>query len=171
MLWFAFKLVSLNHWKQHLSGGVCDASVVICFQISIFEPLETTLTPEEFKANVLWFAFKLVSLNHWKQQDYKDLVIPDVVICFQISIFEPLETTISSAANCIIPLWFAFKLVSLNHWKQHNSEILYNRSVVICFQISIFEPFETTIWLCGITPTMLWFAFKLVSLNHWKQHQ
>ena len=41
--------------------------VVICFQISIFEPLETTTSYELHQANV--------------------------VICFQISIFEPLETT------------------------------------------------------------------------------
>ena len=44
-------------------------AVVICFQISIFEPLETTFF----------------------QRSIADL---PVVICFQISIFEPLETTI-----------------------------------------------------------------------------
>ena len=42
--------------------------VVICFQISIFEPLETTFDNSE-------------AYSAW------------VVICFQISIFEPLETT------------------------------------------------------------------------------
>ena len=42
-----------------------------------------------------------------------------VVICFQISIFEPLETTIEPAFARL-------------------------RAVVICFQISIFEPLETT---------------------------
>ena len=41
-----------------------------------------------------------------------------VVICFQISIFEPLETTLRELAGEAVPLWFAFKLVSLNHWKQ-----------------------------------------------------
>ena len=41
----------------------------------------------------LWFAFKLVSLNHWKQQIYYADANGEVVICFQISIFEPLETT------------------------------------------------------------------------------
>ena len=44
-----------------------DAAVVICFQISIFEPLETTDGPFALDAGELWFAFKLVSLNHWKQ--------------------------------------------------------------------------------------------------------
>ena len=47
--------------------------VVICFQISIFEPLETTV-------------FQTSSDNV-------------VVICFQISIFEPLETTYDSGQS------------------------------------------------------------------------
>ena len=67
-----------------------------------------------------------------------------VVICFQISIFEPLETTLRELAGEAVPLWFAFKLVSLNHWKQHSLHSIGATSVVICFQISIFEPLETT---------------------------
>ena len=41
-----------------------------------------------------------------------------VVICFRISIFEPLKTTIAKNNNGTFELWFAFELVSLNHWKQ-----------------------------------------------------
>ena len=67
--------------------------VVICFQISIFEPLETTMELGGYVYDELWFAFKLVSLNHWKQLLLTYTVEEDVVICFQISIFEPLETT------------------------------------------------------------------------------
>ena len=66
--------------------------VVICFQISIFEPLETILLAYGMQQIVLWFAFKLVSLNHWKQSKRLSLDPTIVVICFQISIFEPLET-------------------------------------------------------------------------------
>ena len=66
---------------------------MICFQISIFEPLETTILAEEGDETELWFAFKLVSLNHWKQHENTAQVHLLVVICFQISIFEPLETT------------------------------------------------------------------------------
>ena len=67
-----------------------------------------------------------------------------VVICFQISIFEPLETTSEMFFPLRITLWFAFKLVSLNHWKQRVRTHPQRRNVVICFQISIFEPLETT---------------------------
>ena len=70
----------------------------------------------------------------------------DVVICFQISIFEPLETTKKKQRKINRKLWFAFKLVSLNHWKQQYLSDVYEECVVICFQISIFEPLETTQW-------------------------
>ena len=68
LLWFAFKLVSLNHWKQLAFTGHRTIRVVICFQISIFEPLKTALFKQLILCYKLWFAFKLVSLNHWKQQ-------------------------------------------------------------------------------------------------------
>ena len=143
--------------------------VVICFQISIFEPLETTLTPNVPHFIVLWFAFKLVSLNHWKQPTLGGSRGTVVVICFQISIFEPLETTFHFWRASACRLWFAFKLVSLNHWKQRNSALAFALKVVICFQISIFEPLETTSTSLATYISSLWFAFKLVSLNHWKQ--
>ena len=142
---------------------------MICFQISIFEPLETTARKARNEAVGLWFAFKLVSLNHWKQQELLISINVSVVICFQISIFEPLETTIPTKSRYPAQLWFAFKLVSLNHWKQPISELKEIRRVVICFQISIFEPLETTSFVHRNTQSVLWFAFKLVSLNHWKQ--
>ena len=68
------------------------ADVVICFQISIFEPLNTAENAQENIEELLWFAFKLVSLNHWIQHYAKEGVREPVVICFQISIFEPLNT-------------------------------------------------------------------------------
>ena len=143
--------------------------VVICFQISIFEPLETTAYRPTSIAHALWFAFKLVSLNHWKQLKMVLIMKFLVVICFQISIFEPLETTFRFNNNNLYLLWFAFKLVSLNHWKQLLIYISWRVIVVICFQISIFEPLETTLNQLAQITFMLWFAFKLVSLNHWKQ--
>ena len=117
----------------------------------------------------MWFAFKLVSLNHWKQPEQLEPETWGVVICFQISIFEPLETTKSELRWTSRMLWFAFKLVSLNHWKQRKEWFCFDAFVVICFQISIFEPLETTKRYLFIGILVLWFAFKLVSLNHWKQ--
>ena len=143
--------------------------VVICFQISIFEPLKTAESSAGVWSRLLWFAFKLVSLNHWKQRNRMRKISRIVVICFQISIFEPLKTANSLCLLLRLLLWFAFKLVSLNHWKQPFIFTCTKHIVVICFQISIFEPLKTALTAKARTKLPLWFAFKLVSLNHWKQ--
>ena len=117
------------------------------------------------------------------------------MICFQISIFELLETTGIQNIHFIPLLWFAFKSVYLNYWKQlrpdtpslvFSCDLLSNqyiwttgnncrwslvatKSVVICFQISIFELLETTTGTFNDRDFMLWFAFKSVYLNYWKQ--
>ena len=142
---------------------------MICFQISIFEPLKTASNSRIRYPYGLWFAFKLVSLNHWKQRNALYNLIGTVVICFQISIFEPLKTAANKTKGADTELWFAFKLVSLNHWKQHSRNRILWHLVVICFQISIFEPLKTATERSEVTRSVLWFAFKLVSLNHWKQ--
>ena len=142
-LWFAFKLVSLSHWIQQDDFEVLLNRVVICFQISIFEPLNTAVDRLPTTVIQLWFAFKLVSLSHWIQLCICFTGRRYVVICFQISIFEPLNT--ASVSHCYpwFQLWFAFKLVSLSHWIQLKFVLLLKRVVVICFQISIFEPLNT----------------------------
>ena len=122
-----------------------STGVVICFQISIFEPLKTVKHKNRSQKDELWFAFKLVSLNHWKQSHTRIRRRCSVVICFQISIFEPLKTVIPGKWHGKFPLWFAFKLVSLNHWKQSSAVAFTLGSVVICFQISIFEPLKTVL--------------------------
>ena len=117
-MWFAFILVSLNHWKQQPNLIHCFGYVVICFHFSIFEPLETATKTRILMWHWLWFAFILVSLNHWKQLDRRGRELEKVVICFHFSIFEPLETAKPLNNTMTKLLWFAFILVSLNHWKQ-----------------------------------------------------
>ena len=142
---------------------------MICFHFSIFEPLETAVGYVSHLQFSLWFAFILVSLNHWKQLSSSAQYGIGVVICFHFSIFEPLETAIENMSDEEYMLWFAFILVSLNHWKQQRNEERYENQVVICFHFSIFEPLETAIYPSMMRWYALWFAFILVSLNHWKQ--
>ena len=94
-LWFAFILLSLSYWKQHFDWNPmqrkgCDLlsfyylcrtgnnrtgiysfklCVVICFHFTIFVVLETTRRAERSGVASLWFAFILLSLSYWKQQD------------------------------------------------------------------------------------------------------
>ena len=142
---------------------------MICFQISIFEPLNTACFFGLPSGKWLWFAFKLVSLSHWIQHRIAFALLTGVVICFQISIFEPLNTAARHLINHLRMLWFAFKLVSLSHWIQRMEVCLQSALVVICFQISIFEPLNTALLCRTIYDYELWFAFKLVSLSHWIQ--
>ena len=142
---------------------------MICFQISIFEPLNTASDIKLPMMKALWFAFKLVSLSHWIQRKGGLNHGNRVVICFQISIFEPLNTASLHIHPSENQLWFAFKLVSLSHWIQHKVAAVMSEIVVICFQISIFEPLNTADATQPNAPKTLWFAFKLVSLSHWIQ--
>ena len=144
MLWFAFILVSLNHWKQ-------------LPELRMWQVLRCDLLSFIY----LWtIGNSSPPCSNWN---------PAVVICFHFSIFEPLETAKTLYLSFLLPLWFAFILVSLNHWKQ--LDVLKHRHsvVVICFHFSIFEPLETAMWICYRHYRGLWFAFILVSLNHWKQ--
>ena len=145
--------------------------VVICFQISTFDSLETTTPHESAVLAELWFAFKLVPLTHWKQLLINEPEPSEVVICFQISTFDSLETTSTVCSTVRIELWFAFKLVPLTHWKQPVEHVAAEIQVVICFQISTFDSLETTVALMAMDAVQLWFAFKLVPLTHWKQQQ
>ena len=46
-----------------------------------------------------------------------------------------------------------------------------NKTVVICFHFSIFVLLETAVYTYEIKEVQLWFAFILVSLSYWKQHE
>ena len=117
-LWFAFILVTLSHWKQPSIACPTPWAVVICFHFSNFEPLETAIEQLILDFRMLWFAFILVTLSHWKQPYLCRYILNMVVICFHFSNFEPLETAQFPQAGFTDQLWFAFILVTLSHWKQ-----------------------------------------------------
>ena len=139
--------------------------VVICFQISIFaESYTPHLIYLSIKC-VLWFAFKLVSLQshiHPWRFGWRWLT---VVICFQISIFAESYTPSNRFRTWAWPLWFAFKLVSLQSHIHPGDVAALHQFVVICFQISIFAESYTPNLQRGRLSELLWFAFKLVSLQ------
>ena len=118
------------------------------------------------RCDLLSFAYLWTIGNSKPSASYS---LTAVVICFHFSIFEPLETAQKLVTLVVVLLWFAFILVSLNHWKQLYRSLRIEYSVVICFHFSIFEPLETANEHYGEEAIRLWFAFILVSLNHWKQ--
>ena len=151
-MWFAFKLVSLNHWKQLRVPIILPTPVVICFQISIFEPLETTHRCKRTTNVRLWFAFKLVSLNHWKQLPISSGANVLVVICFQISIFDTIGNNLLMQVRLPLLVVICFQ-ISIFDTIGNNCEgyIPLSKRVVICFQISIFDTIgnnaEDELWM------------------------
>ena len=143
---------------------------MICFQISIFAESHTLLVLSTHSRFLLWFAFKLVSLQSHIHLLINNCLYFLVVICFQISIFAESHTLKQSEQKGIEVLWFAFKLVSLQSHIHFDDCLNSFFLVVICFQISIFAESHTLMVLLSILALMLWFAFKLVSLQshiHW----
>ena len=144
---------------------------------------------------MLWFAFKLISLSYWIQQNRSAKYGATVVICFQTYIFVILNTAESKWKQPEAELWFAFKLISLSYWIQrlplpppvlHRCDLLSNlylchieysangsrfidRIVVICFQTYIFVILNTATFPFDLQSKQLWFAFKLISLSYWIQ--
>ena len=142
---------------------------MIYFQICIFEPLETTKAMSRVLSLTLWFTFKFVSLNHWKQLTYLEYRVNSCCdLLSNLYLWTIGNNSLFIRAIAIL-LWFTFKFVSLNHWKQLSKVFRHNQEVVIYFQICIFEPLETTPLLDEVPALALWFTFKFVSLNHWKQ--
>ena len=131
--------------------------------------METASFVVKIRSFMLWFAFILVTLSHWKQLTSFHLLSLLVVICFHFSNFEPLETAMLISICQISWLWFAFILVTLSHWKQHHRRVQQGGKVVICFHFSNFEPLETAYFRHDQHMHQLWFAFILVTLSHWKQ--
>ena len=164
---------------------------MICFQISIFAESYTPLSIQPSSVTQLWFAFKLVSLQSHIHRKKAVSLQPFVVICFQISIFAESYTPWVLRCVLTLSLWFAFKLVSLQSHIHPWTLKAAGGLVVICFQISIFAEsytpsfvqiarhlhvvicFQISIFAESYTPSckkspknlMLWFAFKLVSLQ------
>ena len=81
--------------NSELLRELIDECVVICFQISIFELLETTPRPMRGMAKISCDSLSnsTIGNSNIRSEEIERLV----VIYFQISIFEPLETTLMQA--------------------------------------------------------------------------
>ena len=118
--------------------------VVICLKNRTFAVYKTTRFAVIVVGDVLWFAWKIVPLRYTKQ--------PYGGVHTYLSCCDLLE----KSYLCGI---------------QNNSSIYQsNRSmVVICLKNRTFAVYKTTSWRRLRTPSMLWFAWKIVPLRYTKQ--
>ena len=194
-LWFAFILLSLSYWKQRFP--LYPSGATGCDLLSFYYLCRTGNNCNRQPAfhTWLWFAFILLSLSYWKQQqnyklksnsrcdllsfyylcrtgnNYNDLrgLLLHVVICFHFTIFVVLETTEEVNTALVRLLWFAFILLSLSYWKQlpQPEEWREARCDLLSFYYLCRTGNNTTVTPCRTFS--LWFAFILLSLSYWKQ--
>ena len=89
--------------------------------------------------------------------------------CFELCIFEILNTTPLRMYLVTYLLWIALNYVSLKYWIQLCALLPYEYEVVNCFELCIFEILNTT--TCGdyVYQYLLWIALNYVSLKYWIQ--
>ena len=169
---------------------------MICFWICIFD-ISNTPPPAGLRRSHSCDLLLNLYLWHIKHtQGRRPVVVPHVVICFWICIFD-ISNTPGGTFNVLKgALWFAFEFVSLTYqthlrtrystcfaccdlllnlylWHiKHtiDKEAAKKRSVVICFWICIFDISNTPGGSIGSVDVMLWFAFEFVSLTYQTHH-
>ena len=134
-------------WKVEYNTyiGVKSTPLVVnCFELCIFEKLNTTGFWWLAKLTWLWIALNYVSLKSWIQQ-----------------------SAIRFSVNCSCELLWIMYL-----WKVEYNWTITNASykmVVNCFELCIFEKLNTTIQVHSEWWFLLWIALNYVSLKSWIQ--
>ena len=138
--------------------------VVICFQNCIFVLWNTAISKISRHRELLWFAFKIVSLCCETQPIILLMLRIWVVICFQNCIFVLWNTAQLFEYSEKEVLWFAFKIVSLCCETQLMciaSITPYSCDLLSKLYLCVVKHSKSIKWRLT---TMLWFAFKIVSL-------
>ena len=144
-LWFAFILLSLSYWQQPKKARYALTVVVICFHFTIFVVLTTTVAGVDADVRRLWFAFILLSLSYWQQQEAT--LEPLYFGCDLLSFYYLCRTDNNTIflQRRFRQLWFAFILLSLSYWQQPKKARYALTVVVICFHFTIFVVLTTTV--------------------------
>ena len=151
-LWIAFRIVSLHYRSQR--NSLPPSSCVCCELLSesyLCIIVHNYIDGLTFHF-VLWIAFRIVSLHYRSQRNfflchnccgcellsesYLCIIVHNkfrgqpigkrVVNCFQNRIFALSFTTVRLEVCFAIPLWIAFRIVSLHYRSQHKVRTLWS---------------------------------------------
>ena len=168
-MWIALNYVSLKSWIQ-LGCFIWFAEAVVnCFELCIFEKLNTTVWVRHFASELLWIALNYVSLKSWIQQGRTAYIRLRVVNCFELCIFEKLNTTPSLIACVKALLWIALNYVSLKSWIQHHTMLMICQDSCELLWIMYLWKVEYNFNLHTCSKSLLWIALNYVSLKSWIQ--
>ena len=144
-------------------------TVVNCFELCIFEKLNTTTYTQIIDSYTLWIALNYVSLKSWIQR--KDLNHFRIISCELLWIMYLWKVEYNTKTNrwFTVKLWIALNYVSLKSWIQPKPPIREPTAVVNCFELCIFEKLNTTVTRHRSDEDWLWIALNYVSLKSWIQ--
>ena len=170
MLWIALNYVSLTDWIQHrpslwytkyscellwimylwqieyneIQTQTTRGHVVNCFELCIFDRLNTTILLRALFCN----SCELLWIMYLWQIEYNALCrlsfFLGVVNCFELCIFDRLNTTAFCNSTLASSLWIALNYVSLTDWIQQIILRYFAIGVVNCFELCIFDRLNTT---------------------------
>ena len=166
-----------------------------CFELCIFEKLNTTRREYTCRASLLWIALNYVSLKSWIQQgtqkarifcccellwimylwkvEYNKPILANswsvVVNCFELCIFEKLNTTFVSVRLVSSLLWIALNYVSLKSWIQRVAVAVLARACCELLWIMYLWKVEYNLSVQTTSSGWLWIALNYVSLKSWIQ--
>ena len=185
-------------WKVEYNWSAIRRSkwrVVNCFELCIFEKLNTTIVTKSHLMLQLWIALNYVSLKSWIQLTLKFCCLLRRCELLWIMYLWKVEYNGFWWLAKLTWLWIALNYVSLKSWIQlltysllqfkscellwimylwkveYNNKALAILSLVVvnCFELCIFEKLNTTIQSSKKARQLLWIALNYVSLKSWIQ--
>ena len=134
-------------WKVEYNYSFIEritADVVNCFELCIFEKLNTTVISLRSLSVMLWIALNYVSLKSWIQLN--DATQTEGLGCelLWIMYLWKVEYNFEWHGRWFWLLWIALNYVSLKSWIQQERDITAISRVVNCFELCIFEKLNTT---------------------------
>ena len=134
-------------WKVEYNWSAIRRSkwrVVNCFELCIFEKLNTTIVTKSHLMLQLWIALNYVSLKSWIQLTLKFCCLLRRCELLWIMYLWKVEYNGFWWLAKLTWLWIALNYVSLKSWIQRDFVLTITRCVVNCFELCIFEKLNTT---------------------------
>ena len=145
-LWFAWKIVLLQYRKQHGCEKQTSRKCCDLLEKSYFCSIANNSNNRVSRAEVLWFAWKIVLLQYRKQRIDVSVPVLDCCDLLEKSYFCSIANNSSCRSVC-------------------------SDRVVICLKNRTFAVSQTTGRVGLLHKEVLWFAWKIVLLQYRKQQK
>ena len=193
-LWFAWKIVLLQYHKHQTIDKLTQDIGCDLLEKSYFCSITNISNRIALSFEELWFAWKIVLLQYHKHPTNISSCVHRCCDLLEKSYFCSITNILTTMIVLKFVLWFAWKIVLLQYHKHHYRRIKYHgsgcdlleksyfcsitnikpisispkRYVVICLKNRTFAVSQTSPEVWVTSPTLLWFAWKIVLLQYHK---